>query len=181
MDKKETMPYYRLFYHLVWATKNRSPLLTSEVEPIIHNFLRTKAIGLGGTVFALNGIEDHVHLVGSIPPKIAVAKFVGQIKAVASTKFNQQYSHLPAFLWQAEYGAFTLDGKRLANVIAYVERQKEHHAQKTTIPVLERLAGEATRPILRELTGMYTLNDDNWRREMMALDADAPPGDKSLG
>ncbi|MCP4367700.1 MAG: IS200/IS605 family transposase, partial [Deltaproteobacteria bacterium] len=83
------MPYYQLFYHIVWATKNRLPLLTAQIEPTIHNYVRTKAIGLEATVFAINGIEDHVHVVASIPPKIAVSTFIGQIKAVASTKFNK--------------------------------------------------------------------------------------------
>lgn len=97
------MPYYQLFYHIVWVTKNRQPSFTPDVEPIIHNFLRTKAIGLGGTVFAVNGIEDHAHMVASIPPKIAVANFIGQVKGVATAKFNQQYPD-KAFYWQEEYG-----------------------------------------------------------------------------
>jgi REP element-mobilizing transposase RayT len=133
------VPYLQLYYHLVWATKDRHPLLTPQVEPIIHNYLRTKAIGLDAIVFALNGVEDHIHLVVSIPAKISVAKFVGQIKAVASTKFNKAYSDHPPFFWQAEYGAFTFDRKRLPNFVSYVQRQKEHHAQQTTIPILERM------------------------------------------
>ena len=27
------MPYWRLFYHFVWATKNREPLLRAEIRP----------------------------------------------------------------------------------------------------------------------------------------------------
>ena len=83
------MPYWQLFYHLVWATKKRESILTPDVEPVIYVFLRTKAIGLGGVVFALNGWLAHVHMVVAVPPKIAIAKFVGQIKGVASTKFNK--------------------------------------------------------------------------------------------
>lgn len=102
------MPYCQLFYHLVWSTKNRQPILTPDAEPIVHNFLRAKAIGLGATVFALNGIEDHVHLVVSIPPKIAVSKFVGQVKAVAATKFNKSTLGNHPLFWQNEYAAFSL-------------------------------------------------------------------------
>ena len=75
------MAYWQLFYHIIWSTKYREPLLTPKVESVIHDFLRSKAIGLGATVFALDGMVDHVHMVASIPPKIAVAKFVGQVKA----------------------------------------------------------------------------------------------------
>ena len=116
------MPYYRLFYHMVWATKNREPLITLEIEPIIYSLLRTKAIGLGGTVFALNGMAEHVHMVGSIPPKIAVATFIGQVKGVTSAKYNKQYRKRPLFYWQEEYSVFSFGGKRLPYVINYVER-----------------------------------------------------------
>lgn len=153
------MPYCQLFYHLVWSTKNRQPLLTPKVEEAVHKFLRVKAIGLGTTVFALNGIEDHVHIVVSIPPSIAVAKFVGQIKAVASTKFNKAHPDSPPFFWQEEYGAFSFDAKRLPNYVAYVNRQKEHHAQGTIIPVLERTDPDFPR-LMHEEVVTYAVETD---------------------
>jgi putative transposase len=159
------MPYCRLFYHLIWSTKNRLPLLTPQIEPVIHNFLRAKAVDLGATVFALNGVEDHVHLVISIPPKIAVAKFIGQVKAVASTKFNKSTPDCPPFFWQDEYGAFTFDAKRLPNYVAYVNRQKEHHRQGDIIPVLERAADDFPK-IIGEETSVYAFEDTAWRREL---------------
>lgn len=162
------MPYCQLFYHLVWSTKDRQPLLTPKVEPVIHDFLRAKAIGLGGTMFALNGIEDHVHLVVSIPPKIAVSRFIGQIKAVASTKFNKSQPDDPPFFWQNEYGAFSFDAKRLPNFIAYVERQKEHHARGNIIPVLERMTNGFPK-LIRDETTIYTVENADWRAELESM------------
>ena len=163
------MPYCQLFYHLVWSTKHREPRITPEVEPIIYNLLRTKAIGLGGTVFALNGSVEHVHLVTTIPSRIAVATFVGQVKGVASAKLNKSQPGAPPFYWQEEYGAFTFDGKRLPNVIAYVENQKQHHAQNSTIPILERTEGEEVR-LIKEATVSYFVEEARWREEMLLLD-----------
>ncbi len=162
------MPYWQLFYHLIWSTKYREALLAPDVEPIVYELLRTKAIGLEATVFAIGGMPDHVHMVVSIPPKIAVARFVGQIKAVTSTKFNKM--NLPTILyWQEEYGAFSFDAKRLPNFIAYVQSQKEHHAQRTTIAVLERCSGE-TKRMLREPAPTYALDDSAWRAELTSLE-----------
>ena len=96
------LPYWQLYYHIVWATKNRLPLITEDREAIIHGYLLSKAVGLGATVFALNGVADHVHMVVSIPPKIAVSKFIGQVKAVASTKFNKSGLNDPPLFWQDE-------------------------------------------------------------------------------
>ena len=159
------MPYCQLFYHLIWSTKNRLPLLTAQVEPVVHDFLRAKAIGLGATVFALNGTEDHVHVVVSILPKIAVAKFVGQIKAVASTRFNKSVPDGPLFFWQDEYGAFSFDAKRLPNYVAYVNNQKEHHAQNALIPVLERTTDDFPK-LVAEAAGVYAIESAIWRREL---------------
>lgn len=163
------MPYCQLFYHLVWSTKNRRPLLTAEVEPIIYGFMRAKAVALDGTVFALNGTVDHVHMVVSIPPKIAVATFIGQVKGVASARYNKEHPAKGPFFWQSEYGVFTFDAKRLPNVMAYVERQKEHHSDGTTIPILERDHGEWRQPVIREPSASYLDGDASWRDEMLAL------------
>ncbi len=163
------MPYWQLFYHIVWATKNREPLLTSDIEPLILGYLRTKAIGLGATVFALNGMPDHVHLVAAIPPKIALAKFIGQIKAVAATKFNKSGTSQTPLFWQDEYGVFSFDAKRLPNYVNYVERQKEHHAQKIAIPILERLVDTGVL-MTRESRQAYAGDLPGWRSELEALD-----------
>ena len=112
-------------------------MLTAQVEPIIYDHLRSKARELEAIVYALNGTEDHIHLLVSIPAKIAVATFVGKVKAVASTKFNKTHPHLAPFFWQSEYGVFSFDRKRLPNYMDYVERQKEHHREGSFIRSLE--------------------------------------------
>ena len=164
------MPYWQLFYHIVWATKDREPVLTSEVEPIIYDVLLTKAIGLEAKVFALGGWSDHVHMVAAIPPKIALASFIGQIKGVATAKFNQSGHPQAPIFWQAEYSVFSFDAKRLPNYILYVERQKTHHAGNTIIPILEKVGDQGVQ-IIREAPSSYAVEDDEWRRELMAMDA----------
>jgi REP element-mobilizing transposase RayT len=155
------MPYWQLFYHFIWTTKNRLPLLDEKTEPIIYGFLRSKAIGLGAVVFAIGGIYDHVHMVVSVPPRISIATFIGQVKGVASAKYNQGNFSEERFEWQKDYGVFSFDGKRLPYVVAYVNRQKEHHAQKTIIPVLERTATGDVK-ILRERSATYLTDYQDW-------------------
>ena len=138
------MPYWQLFYHIVWTTKNREPLLTPEIESTMHDLLRGKATGLGATGFALNGMADHIHLIVTIPPQFAVSKFIGQVKGAASARINKSAKLSQPFAWQEEYSVFSFDKKRLPNHVAYVERQKEHHTQGTTIPFLERTKNDQT-------------------------------------
>ena len=42
-------------------------------------------------------------------------------------------------MWQEGYGVFSLGQKQLNIAIAYVENQKIHHQQNTTISVLKRI------------------------------------------
>ncbi len=158
------MPYWQLFYHVVWATKNRLPLVTLEIEPQVYGLVRDKTSSLGGTVFAVNGMPDHVHLVAAIPPRISVAQFIGQVKGVSSAKFNQSGQRGTPLYWQEEYGVFSFDAKRLPNFVSYVERQKEHHNYATVIPVLERMDNWAV-TIVREPSAEFAYEEDAWRRE----------------
>ncbi len=64
------MPFWQLYYHIVTATKNRQPLISPEMEPTLFGYLKSKAYDLKGTVFAINGVSDHVHLVVSFPPSL---------------------------------------------------------------------------------------------------------------
>ena len=158
------MPYTQLYYHIVWATKNREQVLTPEVEPLIYEFLRSKAIGLGAIVFALNGWYEHVHLVASIPAKVAVATFIGQVKAVATTKFNKSGHPGAPIFWQAEYAVFSMDKKRLPYHIAYVENQKEHHRDGQIIPMLKRAEDEG-RYIRDEVNTYDAISEMDWTPE----------------
>ena len=134
----------------------------------MHGFLRGKAIGLGATVLALNGIADHVHLVATVPPRLALATFIGQVKGVASVKTNKAGLTPTPFFWQEEYGVFSFDQKRLPNFVHYVEHQKQHHAKHVAIAVLERTDQHTN--MLHESAALYLFDDETWHRDMEALD-----------
>lgn len=178
------MSYWQLFYHFVWSTKYRAPLITAELEPILYGHIRHKAISFGGVIFALNGTADHVHLVTAVPPTIPIAKFVGQVKAVSSGRINKSNLLPHSFYWQEEYGVFSFDKKRLPNFVEYVERQKEHHAQQNLIPILERDGdnehrGKTTSSVytVKEASTPYRVapHNDDWWATMLALDDEQFP------
>lgn len=136
------MPYWQLLYHIVWATKNREPVLTPEIEQIINRIVRKKAISLGAVVFAMDGGLEHRHVISSCPPKISIAQYIGQLKGVSTAQFNQSGHPGAPIYWQDEYAVFSIDRRSLPKYIEYVERQKEHHSNDTTIPILELISGE---------------------------------------
>jgi putative transposase len=130
------MSIWRIYYHLVWATSDRTPLITDRLCPGLYQYIRAKAESLDCPVHGIGGLEDHIHLIVSIPPKLAIAQFVKRIKGSSSYYINHTFLD-QTFAWQREYGVFSLGGKQLPDAIAYVENQKQHHANRTLIRALE--------------------------------------------
>ncbi len=165
------MPFWQLFYHLVWTTKGRAPIITPQYESLIYGLIARKATALGGKVFAVGGIEDHVHLVVSIPPSISVATFVGQVKGASSAQINKTDGFPCYFRWQSEYGAFSFDRKRLPYVVRYVKEQKERHSDGSLIPILERISQpNALQTGVHEEPAIYAVDAAKWEEEMRAME-----------
>ena len=132
------MPYWQLYYHIVTATKDRRPSITEEIEQDLYNFILAKARNLESRIYAIDGTFDHIHIVASIPPKIAVSTFVGQVKGFSSAQTNKNHPKLIPFAWQDAYGVFSFDHKRLAPCLDYVRHQKDHHRLGRLITILEQ-------------------------------------------
>ena len=134
------MPYWRLFYHFVWGTKNGEPLIESAWENSLHNVIAAKASELEATVYAVGGTDNHIHLVASVPPKVALSAFIGQVKGNSSHWVNHDLNPGYQFAWQSEYGVVSFGGKQLDTVVRYAKHQREHHTEGKAIPMLESVA-----------------------------------------
>jgi putative transposase len=134
------MPYSRLFYHVVWGTKHRLPLITDANRDVIFAAIRSKTDELHGIVHALNAMPDHVHLAVSVPPALALSHFVGQVKGLSSHLTNQRSPDVLA--WQSEYGVLSISESHLPVVVRYVVDQQKHHAENTLDARLERWNNE---------------------------------------
>jgi putative transposase len=124
------MPYWRLFYHIVWGTKNRLELIDPSWEKDLYGYIWGKATALGCNPHAINGMSDHLHVALSIPPKLAVATLIGQLKGASSHHVNQKYAQ-GTFAWQAEYGVLSISERSLSSLVDYVKNQKKHHAENS--------------------------------------------------
>ncbi len=84
----------------------------------------------------MSGIEDHVRVALSIPPKRAVAEMVGQLKGGSSHFVPHEIAPEVGFAWQREYGALSFSERGLPKVVAYIRNQRQHHAADTLWPGL---------------------------------------------
>ena len=132
------MPFWKCYYHLVWATRYRQPIITPEREQVIFATIRTVSSNLGSEILAINGTDDHIHIATAIPPGIAVAQWVKRCKGASTREVNQIVTADDGFGWQTGYGVLTFGQKALPYVIAYIDGQKQHHASQQLEPYLEQ-------------------------------------------
>jgi putative transposase len=133
------MPYWKLYYHFIFGTKSRLPLIDATLEPELYRAIAAKAKTLGGFVHAIGGVEDHAHLAVSVPPKLAPAKFIGDVKGNSSHFVNHFIKPDFAFYWQDEHGVLSFSERNLSAVVRYIHNQKQHHADGTLIAALEMM------------------------------------------
>jgi REP element-mobilizing transposase RayT len=111
----------------VFSTKNREPWITRDIEQRVWSFIGGIADRNGMTPHRIGGLEDHLHVVLTIPPTLMVSKAVQLLKGGSSRWIRSTFPDLDRFGWQDGYGAFTVSVSRLPATVAYVERQRERH------------------------------------------------------
>ena len=123
--------YTNLLYHIVFSTKDRRPLLTADCEVRLYDYIGGTIRDLGGICLALNGTEDHLHLLAKLRPDAALSDVLRRLKANASGWMHRVFPRLEDFTWQRGYAAFTVSHSHVRRVSHYIARQKTHH-QKTS-------------------------------------------------
>lgn len=124
-------PYTQLYLHCVWATWDRLPLITSQIEAQIYAAIQAKCVELKCNVVAIGGVQDHVHVLLRFPTTLAVATMVKEMKGASSHLTSHRITPNDFFKWQGSYGAFTVSKADVKRVSDYVLNQKTHHDAKT--------------------------------------------------
>ena len=134
------MSLWRTYYHFVWGTKNREPLLIPDRQIIVRQSIIAIAQEFGSYVHAIGFMPEHVHLAISIPPKFAVTDFVFRAKGSSSRDVNLETTSASGqFRWQGEYGVMTFSERSLGSVRDYVENQPQRHTRNQIWPDFERV------------------------------------------
>ena len=106
--------YLSLLVHCVFSTKERRILVPAELKTSLWPYMAGIARTNKFKAVAVGGMQDHAHVLLSLPTTITVAKAVQLIKGGSSKWIND---HLPRrkFAWQDGYGAFTNRNLATAN------------------------------------------------------------------
>ena len=125
------MSYISSWFHCVFSTKERRPLITPPLRERLWPFLggiarqnRMKAIEIGGTL-------DHVHILLSLPATLSIAQALQLLKGASSRWVHETFPEHRRFRWQEKYGAFSVSVSQLDKAIRYIQGQEQHHRRRT--------------------------------------------------
>ncbi len=119
------------YVHIVFSTKFRQPFIHQPVDDELFQYLGGICNNLECRCIKVGGFNDHVHILCLLSKKISLIKLIGELKANSSKWIKTKGAGYKNFYWQDGYGAFSVKSSDVDTVIAYIDRQKEHHNTRT--------------------------------------------------
>ncbi|PZX62437.1 IS200/IS605 family transposase [Hydrotalea sandarakina] len=123
--------FTQVYIQIVFSVKGRQNLIQKSWREELYKYICGIVNGKEQKVYAIGGVADHIHILVSIKPNIAISDLVRDIKANSSKWINEKGYVLGKFQWQEGFGAFSYAQSQLDNVIAYINNQEQHHQKKT--------------------------------------------------
>ena len=131
--------FVSLRYHLVFSTRGRLPLIKPNIREELYRYIGGIIRKYQGLLLEIGGIEDHVHILASFRPRIAVSEMLKHLKGSSSSWLNKRRLCDQTFAWQTCYAAFTVSESQIGSVRRYIRRQPQHHRKMSYREEIEAL------------------------------------------
>ncbi len=125
------MSYVSSYYHCVFSTKGRRPLIPPTLQERLWPFLGGIARQNQMKAIEVGGVRDHVHILLSLPSTLSISKALQLIKGGSSKWVHDTFPEHRLFGWQVKYGAFAVSVSLLDKTIEYIRAQEERHRKMT--------------------------------------------------
>ena len=119
--------FTNLLVHFIFSTKDRRPHLDAQIRPRVLAYMGGVFRETGATPILINGPDDHVHALASIPATASVADVMRVVKTNTSRWVHETWPDRRAFAWQSGYGAFSVSQSNRVEAEKYIATQEEHH------------------------------------------------------
>lgn len=123
--------YTKIYLHIVFSVKRRQHLISKKWKGELYKYICGIVNGKDQKVYAIGGVEDHIHILVSIKPNIAISDLVRDIKANSSKWINENRFISGQFQWQEGFGAFSYAQSQLGRIITYINNQEKHHQKES--------------------------------------------------
>ncbi|HLP52163.1 MAG TPA: IS200/IS605 family transposase [Chitinophagales bacterium] len=125
------MSFVKIWVHLVFATKDREPLLNKDIRHDLYNHIITNCKEKEIYLQTINGYTDHIHCLVSLGKDQNISKIAQLIKGESSFWINKMHLTKQKFAWQDDYFAVSVSESQVEQVIQYIKNQEVHHAKKS--------------------------------------------------
>ncbi len=118
-----------LHAHLVFVTKYRRKVFTNAMLTYCENTMREVCAELNAELVEFNGEADHVHLLVSHPPTLAISTLIQRIKGRTAYTVRREYTgacvraRMRGHLWSPSYFAVSCEGAPLSIIKQYIDGQ----------------------------------------------------------
>jgi REP element-mobilizing transposase RayT len=119
--------YSQLLLHIVFSTKGRTPWITADIAERLYPYIGGMIRAERGVLYAIGGVEDHVHMYLLWRPDDAVSNLMRTVKARSSKWIHEEFATLQEFAWQEGYAACSVSKSQEETVKACINGQREHH------------------------------------------------------
>jgi len=118
----------KLVVHLIFTTKYRRKLFEGYMIGQLREAFESACEKLECDLVEMDGEAEHVHLLVSYPPKLAVSVLVNNLKSVSSRRIRILNTHIPrqsksGALWSRSYFACSAGGATIETLREYVQSQ----------------------------------------------------------
>ena len=116
-------------YHIVFTPKYRRKIIFNQYKRSIGEILRRLCNCKGVEIIEGHLMNDHVHMLVSIPPKISVSTFMGYLKGKSALMIFDKHANLKykfgnRHFWAEGYYVSTV-GLNEATIKKYIQEQEK--------------------------------------------------------
>jgi putative transposase len=123
--------YSQLYVQIVFAVKGRECFIKESFREELQKYIAGIIENKKQKLYAIYCMPDHVHILISIKPALAVSDLVRDIKANSSSFIKEKKWVNSMFSWQEGFGAFTYHKSQALSVVNYILSQSEHHRKNS--------------------------------------------------
>jgi len=130
VDHRPNHNSYALYYHVVFVTHRREPLIDREIARFLGGALRKICVELEVHLLEQGILCDHVHLVLSLRPTHYIPEVINYLKGTSAHEANQHHDFQNVLRWMRGYHVSTISPANLARARQYVRSQCGHHPDR---------------------------------------------------
>ena len=117
--------------HIVFHVKSTGIKMRTEDLERIFSYIGGIINGIGGIPMEVGGVENHIHILTTLPKDMSLSDFVRIIKTDSSRWIKKIDDYYSRFSWQIGYGAFSVSSSVVDRTVNYIRNQSRHHKRRT--------------------------------------------------